>query len=136
MEQARKILMFAVGIILTIAFVGVGVTIFKKSQSTIGDATTKYDSLISSLNNDWSGYKEGTEITGSELVTLLSYIPEGYEITVKTKEDTTGITYTTTKPYIAPTETSKEYINPKAEFACTPKSNSNGIVNSLTFTQQ
>ncbi len=148
MDQARKILVFAVGIILAIAFVGVGVTIFKKSQSTVNDATAKFDNITSSIGTNWNTFNNGDEITGNQLTNLLSDIPEGYSVKVMTKGNTTGVTYysylsnpgdgkPSTNLYSISDKTNVNYINSQGKFKILSAPGTvNGIVTSLEFTQQ
>lgn len=128
MDVVRKILLFAVGLILCITFVAIGVSVFNRSKGSVNDATAKYDNLMSSLETDYAKYKANDVIKGSELRQLImSSGVDDVRITVKTIANTTGKTYSITSNNITSKKTDKDYIDPNADFEVTSPYSSGSI---------
>ncbi|MCQ2538267.1 MAG: hypothetical protein MJ124_07700 [Lachnospiraceae bacterium] len=154
METAKNILLFSVGIILTVGFVAIGMTIFNKSKTSISNTNAQYDSLVSQYSDiEYALYENtGSTASGSEVRKLIKGLKEDDNIKIYVKngaykqnhtEDAnqTGILFS----YGAKTieemdnktkDSGDNYINPMASFSCELKRNSNGCIESLTFTQK
>ncbi|MDD4066419.1 MAG: hypothetical protein PHH22_00360 [Clostridia bacterium] len=74
MENASKALLIAGAILLVIAIIGIGMSIFNQAQDIVGDATAPMDALlVSAHNNRFQAYTKGsdTEIKGSLIISLV-----------------------------------------------------------------
>ena len=137
MDTTRKIIMFAVGIILAISFIAIGVSIFNRARNNVTTATARYDGLIGDLENDYSGYKANDVIKGSELTSLISQLSssDGVKISVKTAAAAAAVTYEATNSKVPTKKTDKNYINPAGYFEVSNKTEMNGYVSQLDFVQ-
>lgn len=81
---------------------------------------------------------DGNTVSGDDVIDCLDKYTAaaGVTVTVKTKADSTGTSYSSASKYIAPSATDNKYINPKGVFEGKVKMNSNNIVTEIIFTQQ
>ncbi len=150
METAKSILLFSVGIILTVGFIAIGMTIFNKSKTSIANTNAQYDSLISQYSDiEYALYENtGSTASGSEVRKLIKglqndgitiYVKNGEYITNHTDEKDKGVVYSygseATK-LINDKSEKENYINPMASFSCDLQRDGNGCIESITFTQK
>ena len=131
----KDALKFAVGIILTIAFLSIVIVLTNKGLSAAKNAEKQYDNMIASTTSEYAIY-DGTTVTGSQVVTAINTLRNDLDIVVKTKADTAGETYSSTKAYDASAATDAKKINTNASFKSTVQINDNGVATSITFVQQ
>ena len=151
METAKRILLFSVGIILTVGFIAIGMTIFNKSKTSISNTNAQYDSLVSQYSDiEYALYEStGSTASGSEVARLIKgldddsisiYVKNGAYLKNNAGSDSSeGVKYTYTsesRKLINDKTESEHYINPMASFSCELKRDENGCIASLTFTQE
>ncbi len=141
MDTAKKIILFAVGIILVVGFIAIGMSIFNKGRSSVNNTTSQFDSLTSQYDDVEYANLDGGTASGSEVVRLIQGLEkkdDGVTITVKTKADASsnGTTYSKTQKYEVTDKQNAGYINPSASFNAKVTKNTNGLVSNVTFTQK
>ncbi len=161
MDTAKKILLFSVGIILTVGFIAIGMNIYNKARASISNSTSQYDTIMGQLSDLEYSFYEGDRRTasGSELAKLIKnmkagtaviYVKNG-EYTVVNGSSGVGVKYEygandcglsgNTMTFESAVKNMEDkskalfYINPSASFSCLVTRDSNGSVSTLTFTQ-
>lgn len=152
METAKSILLFSVGIILTVGFVAIGMTIFNKSKTSISNTNAQYDSLVSQYSDiEYALYENtGSTASGSEVRKLIKglkaddnitiFVKNGaYKLNTEAENYPNGIRYSYNSSTIDQMDSKSltdNYINPMASFSCDLMRDENGCIESLTFTQK
>ncbi len=162
MDTAKKILLFSVGIILTVGFIAIGMSIYNKGRSSISNSTSQYDSIMGQFTDIEYSFYEGDRSTasGSELIKLIKNMKaDGTCIYVKNGayNDANGgsgsgmkyeygandcgcsgntATYDNAVKYLEDKGKSLFYINPSASFSCSVSRDANGTVSTLVFSQK
>lgn len=150
METAKNILLFSVGIILTVGFIAIGMTIFNKSKTSISNTNAQYDSLVSQYSDiEYALYENtGSTASGSEVIKLIKnlddenitiYVKNGAYLADEKNDGAPGVAYTANSPTaktINDKTNTNGYINPMASFSCDLERDKNGCISSLTFTQR
>lgn len=155
MDSVKKILYFAVGIILTVSFTAIGFSIFDKTKTVISGSTAEYDTLIAKYSNlTYAMYEgKGSTATGSELKGLIRdlsngnltiYVKNGaYKKSREGMDNGAGISYNCKADDfdealmdMSDRNRSVCYINPDAVFDCETIKDSNGELCALTYTQR
>lgn len=144
MKISKEAIFTAAGILLTIAFVFLCVTIYKKGESSITESTSKYDSLAAQFGDaELVMYDNGTA-SGSDVLSLISGLDssKGYTIKVTNgKDKTASYAYAANSTSLdtaiakAKTKSDDNYINPYASFTSTLTRDGNGVVVSVEFKQ-
>lgn len=155
MDSVKKILYFAVGIILTVSFIAIGFSIFDKTKTVISGSTAEYDAMIARYSNlSYAMYEgKGSTASGSEVKSLIEglsndsltiYVKNGaYKKSREGMDNGAGIPYNCEandfeEAVLGMSDRSKStcYINPNAVFDCEADRDSNGELCSITFTQR
>lgn len=137
-DIAVKIFLVVVAVILVGLIISWSTGVFKDKRNDLNDGTERINNAISSMMEfDLLAY-DGGSITGALLVELISDKDLDYSIIVVTKDPaTTKITYSKgPTPSLIPTKTDKDYINPNGTFKVAVTRNDNGIITSITCTQE
>ncbi len=161
MDTAKKILLFSVGIILTVGFIAIGMNIYNKARASISNSTSQYDTIMGQLSDLEYSFYEGDRrsASGAELIKLIKnmktggaviYVKNG-EYSVANGSQGAGVkyeygasdcgytgnsmSYDSILKNMEDKSKSMFYINPAASFSCQVTRDSNGTVNTLTFTQ-
>ena len=153
MSHGLKLLLMAAGAIITCIVVVVG---FQLTQSGKND-TNKAKEQYTSISNEYDDVKlaayDEVTISGSDVVncihtygTLLT--SDYYTFTIKVMtaenmgENTSGVTYDcyyadkVSKNTSVENSTKEDYINPLGKFKGKISRNKNGVIDSITFTQE
>lgn len=162
METAKKVLLFSVGIILTVGFIAIGMTIYNKARTSISNSSTQYDSIMGQFTDIEYNFYEGDRSTasGSEVIKLIKnmkadgvciYVKNGaynsangnsgsgvkYEYGAADCGYTGNIvSYDSAVRNIEDKTKNMFYINSSASFSCSVTRDANGTVSALTFTQK
>ena len=164
MDTVKKIIYFAVGIIMTVGFIVIGMSIYNKSKDTIASANAQYDGIIARYSDiEYSVYDgSGTTASGAEVKGLISRLSDsGITIYVKngvylgsSEKDEDGVAYncgngaqcgygdknmvefSIASDYMNDRSRSMFYINSNATFDAEVHRNGNGIIDSLSFVQR
>ncbi len=164
MDSVKKVLLFSVGVILTVGFITIGMGIFNKCKKTIDGATGKYEDAVLALTGLGDFDKNGS-VKGTAVLDMISgmdgdiviYVKNG-EVKDKSAGDNTlkaGIVYRNSSGRVcgygngdslitydealrkaSDKKSSLFYINPAAEFTYVSEKDSNGRISSITFTQE
>ncbi|MCR5584170.1 MAG: hypothetical protein K6F63_01895 [Lachnospiraceae bacterium] len=164
MDAVKKIIYFAVGIIMTVGFIVMGMTIFNKSKDTIASTNAQYDGLIARYSDiEYSVYDgSGATASGSEVKDLIKRLTDtGVTIYVKNgvylknnSTDEDGVAYncgngevcgygdknridfSVASEYMNDRSRSMFYINSNATFDAQVHRDGNGIIDCLSFVQR
>jgi hypothetical protein len=141
MDIVKKIIYFAVGLLVLLGFIGTGIGLYNMGKKSAEQSKTELSEIMNS--DRYSRYEDST-ILGDELYKLTNN-EDGVNIVVITGSNTgtssAGVTYT--KGAVVGSgaderkvKTSSNYINPYATFTCTKIDRSGtGVVTKLTFMQ-
>jgi len=145
MENASKALLIAGAILLVIAIIGIGMSIFNQAQDIVGDATAPMDALlVSAHNNRFQAYTKGsdTEIKGSLIISLVgdtaayndSLTDSRLQVTI-TYVDTDSNTVSLLVPGSAPTlyTNGKSNIVSKDKYYGVAEFDDSGVITDITF---
>jgi len=144
MENASKALLIAGAILLVIAIIGIGMSIFNQAQDIVGDATAPMDALlVSAHNNRFQAYTKGsdTEIKGSLIISLVgdtaayndSLTDSRLQVTIVYNDGTNDISLLV--PGSAPTlyTDGKSNIVSKDKYYGVAEFDDSGVITDITF---
>lgn len=139
MDNIKKYIMWAVGVIVTVIIIVICLNFFYKSKSVNKAADKKYSSLSQSLSaSDLSDY-DGTTVDGSDAISCIkTYASSNLVIKVSTGTGagTKTVTSYTSASYNVTDNTAADYIEPTAKFDADLVKASNGNVKEIDFVQQ
>lgn len=146
MENASKALLIAGAILLVIAIIGIGMSIFNQAQDIVGDATAPMDALlVSAHNNRFQAYTKGsdTEIKGSLIISLVgdtaayndSLTDSRLQVTIVYNDGTNDDDITLLVPGSGPTlyTDGKSIIVSKDKYYGVAEFDDSGVITSITF---
>ncbi len=164
MDAVKKIIYFAVGIIMTVGFIVLGMSIYNRSKDTIVATNAQYDEIIGRYTDiEYSMYESGgSTASGSEVKNLINRLSdEGITVYVKngaflksSSADELGVKYncgngetcgygdknkisfSDASDHINDRAMSMYYINPDAVFDVKVTRDDNGVIDSLSFVQK
>ena len=166
MDIVKKIIYFAVGIIMTVGFIVIGMSMYNKSKNTISSANAQYDDLMGRYADIAYALYDGTDssASGAELKELIAKLTdESVTVYVKngaflkgTSGNEDGVAYNcsegnscgygsgnssrvdfeTALEYTGDKGKTMFYINPNATFRASVKRDENGMIRSLIFVQR
>ncbi len=139
MENIQKIIFFAVGLIVTIGFISVGIGLYNKAKDTTSENIAQTENILGKLASSSLSFAKGDTVTGAEVIEALEALDQNTAVTIKvaTGLQTTPVPYTSTstlnKVY---DKTNDNYINPSLKYTVSEITvNKNGILTGITFTQ-
>lgn len=139
-EISVKGLILAVVVIIALILSAISLYMVTKSKSTINDGNTQYSQLMSSYSEINATLYDGLYVTGDKVTDVIeSEASSLVKVVVITKGgDANGSEYTTSDGYssLNLAKTADEYINPAGTFVGKVHKNDNGMVDTITFTQQ
>ena len=152
------VILFVVGIVVTLIFVGWAMGLFGNAKNTGNKANDNISALGTTLDEDKFTDIEGKTISGNEVVSnLRSWKNEDVCVKVVTKSQTGGTYYNfknldsnvgitaankrsseenSTLISYATDQMQQNYINPNAKFKTEIKRNQNDVIVAVVFTQQ
>ncbi len=158
MHNMTDFLKYGAGVVLVIALIVIGFNVYHKGDDTVTKGLSKYDAYMDSIEYQELVKNAGKTVSGSSVIEALDNLKAnsdlGLTIVVKTKANTSGVTYdalngTSTKSkasgsysfdealnIVKNTKSDKDYINPAGKFECSVDTNSNGVVGTITYTQK
>ena len=153
----KDALKFAVGIILTIAFLSIVIVLTNKGLSAAKNAEKQYDNMIASTSSEYAIY-DNTTVTGSQVITAIRTLGNDVTLYVGTKANplvvnghnvpTAGVgatlksyqtdaSNTAQAKYEADANSDSIYkVNETAAFSASLVINSNNVVTGIVFQQQ
>ena len=164
MDIVKKIIYFSVGIIMTVGFIVIGMSMYNKSKDTISSANAQYDSLMDRYADIAYAMYDGSGSTasGAEIKDLINKLSDT-NVTIYVKngsflksgaqntdgvafncssgslcgyDDRNMVTYAEAKEYMSDRSKTMFYINPNATFEAGIHRNENGLISSLSFVQK
>ncbi len=166
MDSVKKILFFAVGLIMTVGFIAIGMQLFNKSKEMIEGTSEEYDNIVRNYEDaNYELFDEAEEVSGNEIIRLIEELDyDGIRIYVRNgeysvKQDTTDeneekgilyektseaacgygsetVTYKTAVKYMKDQKKSLYYINPTGIFSVETVKDKNKIITEILFTQK
>lgn len=89
MDSVKKILFFAVGLIMTVGFIAIGMQLFNKSKDMITGTTEEYDNIVGNYEDTKYDLFDGEDavVSGSEIIKLIEDLDyDGIKVYVKNGE--------------------------------------------------
>ncbi|MCQ2538551.1 MAG: hypothetical protein MJ124_09145 [Lachnospiraceae bacterium] len=155
METAKKVLLFACGIILVVGFIALGFSLFNKGKTGVATATGNYDKVASKYDEVEYAIYDGSTASGAQVVEMIKNLPDRddnvtIKVLTKANDGTTptwlsfnygNSTNRTASEALIGTATERranndDYINPTGTFDCVVKRDGNGIVLEVEFKQK
>jgi hypothetical protein len=137
MGNVKKMIMFVVGLLITIAVIAYSLGYFTKSKNLSSAVDSGMNDTQQSLQTtQYSGYETNRLVSGTEAITAINkFASSTFTVTVTTKAGST-VAYNTQTGYTVNNPSLSNYIEPSGSFKCTLGTSSNGTQNSLTLVQQ
>lgn len=131
----KKILL-ALAILLTIGVVAYAVSTYNKTKPMEKASDQTLNTITQNLSSNEFDRIDKQTISGSEVIGLINTkATTEVKVVVKTKKNTTGVTYTS--PSYSITDINNgDFVEPTAPFKVEVSKTENGTVNLLTLTQQ
>lgn len=155
MSASKKALMFAAGLFLTMALIGIFVNVFSPSMDAAKTAQTDFSSTTTDLKDQKYLIYDNTVVSGSQVLNALRKFEKEGEtqslaLYVETgrNADESGVWYYSTFTSDAVTDsgvdnlgpandtTSQNYINPSGMFEAKVVRDTNGVIRAIKFIQQ
>jgi hypothetical protein len=137
MGNVKKMIMFVVGLLITIAVIAYSLGYFTKSKNLSSAVDSGMNDMQVSLQaSRFTGYDTGSTVSGTQALNAIRTFASGtFTVTVKTKSDTTGKSYTSPTAYTITDISNVDYIEPTSNFTCTLNKSANGTANALVLVQ-
>lgn len=135
MDNSLKGLILAAGVIITCIVVGLGFFISREAKNASDSGTNQLSAISSQYDNVEYTMYNGLKVTGSEVANVIKSHASEIQVSVKTKANTEGKTYTS-KVVTNVDKSDADYINPSALFLGELVRNTNEEVTEIVFTQQ
>jgi len=142
MTNGMKLLILAASAIIVCVVCGVGFYVTREGKNSVNNATGQFTAMSSSYNDVDKSMYDGLIISGTELVSLIESYAEVEEFnnkiftikvnTLANPDENKSIVYPTAMPE---NKSDTGYINPTGKFEGSVKRNTNGLIESITFTQ-
>ncbi len=162
MEIVKKIIYFSVGIIMTVGFIAIGMSMYNRSKASIASANAQYDNMIAKYSDiEYSIYDgEGGTASGTEVRELINGLTDpAVSVYVKNgsyKKNASGdgvvyncaegkscgyddrnpVSFSDARKYMNDRSEGMYYINPDAVFAAEVCRNANGVISAVCFVQK
>lgn len=130
----NSVIKMAVGIIITLMVIGIGIGLFAKVLPSLDSAHKKVDTVTEQMDSMYYKNYDSTVVSGSEVLSAINTkASEDVTVTVATIGVTTPYNSST---YNQTNVNAKDFIEPTAKFKATIDRNDNKAVKGITFTQQ
>lgn len=133
MGTIKKVILFIIGLIFTMAFIAEGSGYFNKSMALSKTTKGSYDSSVERIANSQYGEFDGTTVSGADAISAIRlHAADNFTVTVKTNRTSTVYN----KPQYSVSDiTANNYIEPTKKFNAKLETNDNGSVSGITLTQ-
>lgn len=134
MGTIKKVILFIIGLIFTMAFIAEGSGYFNKSMALSKTTKGSYDSSVDRISSSKYGEFDGTIVSGADAISAIRlYADENFTVTVKTHRNTNSYKKA---QYSISDISDTNYIEPTGKFSAELEINDNGSVNGITLTQK
>ena len=137
MSEAKKMLLGAFGLMLTVALIFAGYAIFQRSID-VADNITDGQTKTSQLIDEYPVARfDGSDITGSQVIFYTKEVVGTYKIpvTIKTVKTPGGFTISDSSHYDAFRDiNSSYYINPLTKYSVVINRDENDVIDSVVIT--
>ena len=135
-EESTKGISAGAAILITIAFVSVGLVLYNIVMPMFNNGVRKAGNISQNVSNSSYVQYDGTTVQGSQVIGAINTeASQDTTVKVKTLAHTAGTDYTSSS-YNITVKSNQDYIEPTAEFISVLVKNSNNTVTGITFTQQ
>lgn len=133
-ENVQKSLVMGASIMVTIGIISIGLMIFSQGNNLVKESSKNMVDLTQELSLKRYIAYEDTLISGSEVINAINkYANDNMNVLVKTLSNSTGESYT--GDYSMSNISNDNYINTTGVFESKLDTNTNGVVESIIFTQ-
>lgn len=137
MDNIKKAVLWAVGILFTVGIITWGVSFFGKAGNMTKTADTSLNEVTNNISSSKFTEYDNTTVSGTQTINAIRmYASPTFTVTVRTKKDTSGKSYNTATGYSITDISDSDYIEPTAKFQSILGKTDNGTVNSITLVQQ
>lgn len=133
-DNASKALYLGFSVLMSVFVLTIALGFFYKGRDLMALFSKDQDRFISySENRKYLQYDE-TIVQGSDVLnSIREFADSSFTITVKTKLNPTGVTYSSYNSYKIVDINNKDYIEPIVKFTSTLTKNTNGAVDGIIF---
>lgn len=136
MDNIKKGIMFAVGLLLTIGVIGWGLGFYGKATNMTKVADSSLNDMTSTISQSKYTEYDNTVVSGTQTINAIRlYASSSLSITVSTKAGGSSV-YTTPTAYTVVDISNVNYIEPTATFKSQVSKTANGTVNMISLIQQ
>lgn len=135
MDNIKKAIMFAVGILITVGIIAMGLSFYGKANNMTKSADTSLNDVTQTISNSKYTEYDGTTVSGTQAINAIRlYAANNFTVTVSTKKTTTS--YNSATSYNVTDISKSDYIEPTAKFKSELDKTDNDTVNKIKLTQQ
>lgn len=136
MDNVKKGIMFAVGLLLTIGVIGWGLGFYGKATNMTKVADSSLNDMTSTISQSKYTEYDNTTVSGTQAINAIRlYASATLSINVVTRAAGASI-YTSPTSYTVVDITNVNYIEPTGSFRSTVSKTANGTVNLISLIQQ
>ncbi|WP_291568940.1 hypothetical protein [Clostridium sp. UBA2485] len=135
MDNIKKAIMFAVGILITVGIIAMGLSFYGKANNMTKSADTSLNDITQTISNSKYTEYDGTTVSGTQAINAIRlYAANNFTVSVSTKKTTTS--YNSATSYNITDISNSDYIEPTGKFKSELEKTANDTVNKIKLTQQ
>ncbi|ARC84438.1 hypothetical protein U732_1004 [Clostridium argentinense CDC 2741] len=135
MDNIKKAIMFAVGILITVGIIAMGLSFYGKANNMTKSADTSLNDITQTISNSKYTEYDGTTVSGTQAINAIRlYAANNFTVSVSTKKTTTS--YNSATSYNITDISKSDYIEPTGKFKSELEKTDNDTVNKIKLTQQ
>ncbi|WP_454053335.1 MULTISPECIES: hypothetical protein [unclassified Clostridium] len=135
MDNIKKAIMFAVGILITVGIIAMGLSFYGKANNMTKSADTSLNDITQTISNSKYTEYDGTTVSGTQAINAIRlYASNNFTVSVSTKKTTTS--YNSATSYNITDISNSDYIEPTGKFKSELEKTANDTVNKIKLTQQ
>jgi nitrate/TMAO reductase-like tetraheme cytochrome c subunit len=135
MDNIKKAIMFAVGILITVGIIAMGLSFYGKANNMTKSADTSLNDITQTISNSKYTEYDGTTVSGTQAINAIRlYADNNFTVSVSTKKTTTS--YNSATSYNITDISKSDYIEPTGKFKSKLEKTDNDTVNKIKLTQE
>ncbi|WP_291582744.1 hypothetical protein [Clostridium sp. UBA6640] len=135
MDNIKKAIMFAVGILITVGIIAMGLSFYGKANNMTKSADTSLNDITQTISNSKYTEYDGTTVSGTQAINAIRlYADSNFTVSVSTKKTTTS--YNSATSYNITDISKSDYIEPTGKFKSKLEKTDNDTVNKIKLTQE
>ncbi|MBY6773691.1 hypothetical protein FDC64_11420 [Clostridium botulinum] len=133
MDNIKKAIIFAVGILFTVGIIWWGTSFFGKAGNMVKTGDSSLNEVSSTISTSKFSEYDGTTVSGTQAINAIRmFATKNFTVTVNTNK---GSKAYNANSYSITDISDTNYIEPTAQFKCQLGKSGNDTVNSVTLTQ-